>query len=317
MVIHYRGQILKTTSSFIRNVLIPFVFTHFFLFITAKYAAGSTFAVPDSGNNIVGSVHFVEIQPGQSIYSLARENDVGVLELLAANPHIKANHLKAGTRILIPTAHVLPNAPQNGIIINLPEMRLYYFSPILKVVMTFPIGIGKEGWETPVQEAYVQSKEQSPFWYPPESIRNYTLQTKGKSLGKVVPPGPDNPLGDYAIHLSLSGYLIHGTNQPKSIGQRSSSGCIRMYPEDIEQLFYQVPIGTPVYIIHQPYKLGSYNHEYYLEIHQPLSGYDVGLSTQAMIQLATQNSTTSLDWERIEETIKDNMGFPILVGRGA
>jgi L,D-transpeptidase ErfK/SrfK len=288
-----------------------------FCFLNPNQSYALTFSLPDAGDNIVGEVRIIKVAPDQTIYSIARENDVGITELLAANPQIKGHHLKAGAKIIIPTARVLPDAPRNGIIINLPEMRLYYFSPYRSVVMTFPIGIGREGWETPLQETTVLSKEEAPFWYPPESIRNYSLRNKGVLLGKVVSPGPDNPLGDYAIHLALIGYLIHGTNQPYSVGKRSSSGCIRMYPEDIQQLFYQINPGTPVYIIHQPYKLGRYHNEYYLEIHEPLPGYNQSASALEMIQVATQNKKAEMDWQRISETISHNMGFPILIGQGA
>lgn len=276
-----------------------------------------TFSLPDVSDNIIGEVRIVKVSPDESIYSIARENDVGITELLAANPQISGTHLKSGAKIIIPTARVLPDAPHSGIIINLPEMRLYYFPPYRAVVMTFPIGIGREGWETPIQQTSVLSKEEAPFWYPPDSIREYSWRNKGVLLNKVVPPGPDNPLGDYAIHLTLTGYLIHSTNQPNSVGKRSSSGCIRMYPEDIEQLFYQVNPGTPVYIIHQPYKLGHYHNEFYLEIHKPLPGYNQSTPVPEMIRKATQDEKVELDWQRISATINHNMGFPILVGRGA
>lgn len=275
-----------------------------------------TFPLPQKPDNIVGQISFVTIEEGDNLYAIARAQDVGIKALLAANPNVNPNQLKIGQKIIIPTAFVIPTAPRNGIIINLAELRLYYFPPDQNTVMTFPIGIGTEGWETPTVETYVLSKTQNPFWYPPDSIRA-EAEGKGKQLPKAVPPGPDNPLGDYAIYLGLEGYLIHGTLQPNSIGQRSSHGCIRMYPEDIEQLYGAIYSGTPVYIIHEPYKVGLYHNEYYLEGHAPLNGYDNDFPLDIQFQALNQTGAYQIDWDRTQQIVVKNLGYPVLIGRGS
>ena len=283
-----------------------------FFFVNQLLALSFNF---NPNSNIVGQIQFATVESGDNIYSIARQYDVGPAMILAANPGVSNTNLKAGQKLIIPTAFVLPNTPRTGIVINLPELRLYYFPPGQSVVLTFPIGIGRDGWETPVTETTVMTKVQDPFWYPPESIREYTLKTKGKELPKAVPPGPDNPLGSFAIYLSLESYLIHGTNQPQSVGQRSSSGCIRMYPEDIAELFPYVQPGTPVYIIHEPYKVGIYQSELYLESHDPLAGYITGQAVDEEIRSLVVDKNFSIDWPRAHTILEKHLGYPILIGK--
>ncbi|MGE3920903.1 MAG: L,D-transpeptidase family protein [Gammaproteobacteria bacterium] len=276
---------------------------------------GLTFYLPQRGDNIVGEVQVVKVQDGDNIYAIARQFDIGLDELKAANPTIDTKSLSLGQKVIIPGAFILPLSPHNGIVINLPELRLYYYPPYGSYVMTFPIGIGKEGWSTPVGQTSVLSKEDYPNWYPPESIREYTQKSKGYTLPKVVPAGPGNPLGDYAIHLEWQSMLIHGTNQPTSVGQRSSSGCIRMYPEDVAQLFSEVQPGTPVYVVYQPYKVGWYHGELYEEVHKTLKEYLTTFSLSDGINQATQGRVVYLDQNRIEQLKALALGYPILVGR--
>jgi len=241
-----------------------------FVVMTAR---GAEFPVPAPGNDIVGDVLVVSAREGETLLDIARAHDLGYNEIVAANPDVDPWLPDTGAAITIPTRYVLPNAPRSGIVINIAEMRLYYYPPptgsLHDIVMTFPIGIGQEGWATPEGEARIIVKKENPVWTVPKSIREASA-AQGEPLPKVVLPGPDNPLGKYALRLDMVGYLIHGTNKPFGIGRRISHGCIRMYPEDIEVLFRRVELGTQVSIINQPYKLGKENGALYLESHEPV-----------------------------------------------
>jgi L,D-transpeptidase ErfK/SrfK len=287
--------------------------TLFILALCFAPAYSLTYTLPTANDNIVGQPRLHVIEPDDSLFDIAYTHDIGLPALLAANPGINQKKLKHHAKLLIPTIFILPSI-RTGIVINLAEMRLYYFPPNQTVVMTYPIGIGREGWETPLTVTYVSQKEASPVWKVPESIRQNVLHTKGTLLPEVVEPGPNNPLGDYALKLELKGYLIHGTNHPSSIGARSSSGCIRMYPKDIEELFTQITQPTPVYIIHEPYKLGQFQHELYLEAHLPLTGYEAP-SIETILQQTLTRATTKQNDEQILQILKKGYGYPIFVGK--
>ncbi|CAN5292571.1 L,D-transpeptidase family protein [soil metagenome] len=276
--------------------------------------------IPQGKNNVVGGMQRAYIEPGDTVSTVARRYDMGALELLLANPKLRLNQvLKTWDKVLIPSAFIIPDVPHQGIVINLAELRLYYFPPGRPIVLTYPLGIGKEGWETPLGATEVLSKKEEPEWRVPESIRFYLLEEKGIQLPEVVPPGPENPLGHYAMRLALSGYLIHGTNNPSSIGLRSSSGCIRLYPEDIQQLFSQVRPGTKVTIIHEPYKLGWNNNKLYIEAHDPLPDYetfqfyDSNLSDRID---SIVNQQTQINRSYVQMAIKGHVGYPQLIGQG-
>src|SRR5262249_18691594 len=183
-----------------------------------------------------------------------------------------------GTRVVIPTQFVLPHAPQRGIVVNIAELRLYYFpddgagaaASGTRRIVTYPISIGQLDWSTPLGTTKVTGRVLNPSWYPPQSIREEHA-ARDDALPRVVPPGPDNPLGKHALRLGLPSYLIHGTNSPSGIGMRVTHGCVRMFPWDIEALYKVVPIGTPVTIVNQPYKLGWTAEGLYLEAHPPLA----------------------------------------------
>jgi lipoprotein-anchoring transpeptidase ErfK/SrfK len=174
---------------------------------------------------------------------------------------------REGTRVILPTQHILPDTPREGLVLNLPEMRLYYYpKPSTgkpRTVVTFPVSIGRMDWATPLGLTRVTAKVINPVWYPPASIRAEHEQ-EGQALPPEVAAGPDNPLGQYALQLGRPGYLIHGTDRPYGIGMRATHGCIRLYPEDIQRLFEEVPVGTPVRIVNQPYKAGWYRGVLYL-----------------------------------------------------
>ncbi len=243
------------------------------LMAAAAPAAAAVYSLPPVGSDLVGEVRTVTARAEDTLLDIARRQDLGYNEIVAANPGLDPWLPGEGARVLIPSRYILPSAPREGIVINLAEMRLYYYPPPQRdgkgVVMTFPIGIGQAGWATPLGETRIVGKKRNPAWTVPASIRAASAAA-GEPLPPVVPPGPDNPLGSYALRLGMPGYLIHGTNKPFGVGRRVSHGCIRLYPEDIEVLFAEVSQGTPVRIVDQPYKLGRADGRLYLEAHAPV-----------------------------------------------
>ncbi len=223
----------------------------------------------------------------------------------------------------MPRRYILPDAPWKGIVLNLPEMRLYYFPESTggaePAVVTHPISIGRQDWQTPLGETTIVSKVKNPAWYPPASVRAEHA-ADGDPLPAVVPPGPDNPLGGYAMRLGLPGYLIHGTNKPYGVGMRVSHGCIRMYPEDIVSMYSQVPGNTTVRIINQPVKTGWLDGELYLEVHPPLEE-DVELARELediafrQVHQAIGQRAASLDTRAVREAVAVRDGVPVAVAR--
>jgi len=283
----------------------------------------STFPLPPGDNAAVGQVKQIRLKPGDSLANIARANDIGYYELLEANPKLNPIRLVNGTPLVIPTQYLLPNAPRQGIVINLAELRLYYYPAGQNVVVTKPISIGRQGWNTPEGTFKVVEKIDHPSWYVPKSIAA-EMANQGVILPAVVPPGPDNPLGNYAMRLSLPNYLIHGTVDPTSIGRRVSSGCVRMYPEDIESLFNMVPVGTPVQIVNQPYKVGLVNNQVAMESHQPLSEMRAQLGNMpahtlwvnAVNQFAAQQAVPlTINWQDVSKTAQAETGIPMVVGQ--
>lgn len=212
-------------------------------------------------NDLIGTPASYVTRFEDTLLDVARVHDLGFIAIRAANPGVDPWLPGAGKTLALPTQFVLPDAPRRGIVVNLPELRLYYF-PATGEPLSFPIGIGGEGKETPIGHTAVAQKRIRPTWIPTQSEHQ-----EDADLPATVPPGPDNPMGDYALYLAWTGYAIHGTNRPYSIGRRDSHGCIRMYPEDIERLFKLVTPGTPVTIVSQPVKVGWSNGELYVEAH--------------------------------------------------
>ncbi|MDE2229937.1 MAG: L,D-transpeptidase family protein [Alphaproteobacteria bacterium] len=218
---------------------------------------------------VLGSLQSYTTRASDTLIALQRPYDVGYAELAAANPGINPWLPGNGARVVIPTQYVLPDAPHVGIVINLGERRLYYFHRDGKTVETFPIGVGVEGKKTLVGATTVVSKEKDPIWYPPPSIH-----AEDPTLPAFVQPGPDNPLGAYALHLGWKNYLIHGTNKPDGIGRNVSHGCIHLYPEDIQHLFSEIPIGTPVRVVDQPVLAAWIDGRLYVAVHPSQSQTD-------------------------------------------
>lgn len=270
---------------------------------------------------VLGDVQILFARHENTFVQIARDFDLGYEELKLANPGVDVWLPGEGTPIYLPTMNVVPAMPREGIVLNLPSMRLMYFADDgtdLRRVTSHPIGIGRQGWATPTGSAEVTGKAREPTWYPPASVRAEHAEL-GDPLPSIVGPGPDNPLGRFAMGLSMPGYLIHGTNKPAGVGMRVSHGCIRLYPEDIEALFDRVPSGTPVNIIDEPVLAGWRNGELFLEVHAPLAEDERDLTAQAerVIAAAFQRANVepvALDDALVARVVAEQRGipFPIL-----
>jgi L,D-transpeptidase ErfK/SrfK len=239
----------------------------------AHPAKAEVYDLPLPGNDVIGAITMVPARAQDTLLDIARRHGLGYEDIVRANPDVDTWLPGEGTEVILPTRFVLPPGPRRGIILNLAEYRLYYFPEPADgergVVMTYPMSIGRMDWETPLGKTTIISKVTDPAWYPPESIRAEHA-ADGRSLPRIVPAGPDNPLGKHAMRLGLPGYLIHGTNRPSGVGMRVTHGCVRMYPEDIDYLFNQVAVNMPVRIINEPVKLGWDGDLLVMEAHRVL-----------------------------------------------
>jgi L,D-transpeptidase ErfK/SrfK len=285
-----------------------------------------------SGQELVGETQVLFARYENTFTAIGRRFDVGYEEMRASNPGVDQWLPGEATPIYLPTQSVLPDAPREGIVINVPAMRLFYFtaengaSATAKLpatqVTTHPVGIGAQGWATPIADAKVVQKVHDPVWYPPVSVRKEHAGW-GERLPSVVPAGPDNPLGEYALTLSLPSYLIHGTNKPAGVGMRSSHGCIRLYPEDIEELFGRVARGTHVRIVNQPVLVGWRDGLPYLEVHKPLAEDTRDLDAEAerlltaALARAGRAGTIDIDHDVVRKIAAEQRGVPLPVQRGS
>ena len=241
--------------------------------LAASLVQAATYELPPEGIDVVGDVQTVIATHDDTLLDIARRHGVGYWDIVRANPDVRIWVPGEGTEIVIPTRFVLPPGPREGVVLNLAEYRLYYYpkpnGDEPAVVMTYPISIGRQDWETPLGKTRVISKVVNPTWYPPQSVRDEHA-AEGRPLGRIVPPGPDNPLGKHAMRLDIPGYLIHGTNRPAGVGMRVTHGCLRMFPEHIEYLFDYISIDTPVRIINEPVKIGWEGEQLVMEVHPVL-----------------------------------------------
>jgi L,D-transpeptidase ErfK/SrfK len=280
------------------------------------------FILDDPSANVVGELQVMRARATDTFIDIALAYDLGYDELVEANPGIDPWLPGEGTEIVLPSRFVLPEAPRQGVVLNVASKRLFYFPTPEKgatpVVHTFPISIGREGWATPLGTTKVVSKKTDPPWRVPASIRKEHAEN-GDPLPAVVPPGPDNPLGRYAMRLGLRGdYLIHGTNKPAGVGMRASHGCIRMNPDHIEWLYPQVPLGLPVHIVNQPLLVGSAGGELFAEAHPALEE-DRARRTAALLKDVEKRLAkvagpgAIVDYERLARIANERRGFPVSI----
>ena len=296
------------------------IFLHF-LSTTNTYA--SRYLIEESNrNSVIGSTKIIYADERDTLLDIARNHGFGYQDMKLANVNVDTWLPDDGQEVVLPSQFILPVASMDGIVLNVPEMRLYYYPPKekgkLQEVFTYPLGVGREGWSTPYIKTIIVEKKVNPNWYPPKSILK-EHEEAGDPLPKIVKPGPENPLGNYAMRLGRRDYLIHGTNKPNGIGMRISHGCIRLYPEDIKELFSKVSLKTPVNIINQPYKIGVKNDVIYLEVHPFLDEdkekYENNLtSVIALIIKISNNRKYQIDMRTAYEAIKNPTGLPIAVG---
>ncbi len=268
------------------------------------------------GEDIIGRLAFVRLEKGDTLPDIARHFGLGINEISAANPGVDLWVPEAGERVVLPLSFILPDSPRRGIVINLAAMRLFQYKENSKSlsVSTYPVGIGSTEKPTPRGQMYISRKMFRPTWHVPASIAE-AHRKKGDPLPAIVPPGPDNPLGEYALYLNEPTYLIHGTNKPASIGLNATNGCIRLYPEAVKKLYEDTPVNTPVSIIYQPYLIGQRNGTIYLEVHRPAEGSDAAeLKTiYAKLRNMEKQSSRKFDWRKVEEVLSESKGIPIPV----
>ncbi|MDH3615212.1 MAG: L,D-transpeptidase family protein [Gammaproteobacteria bacterium] len=313
--------------------------------LAASPSRSDVYELPPEGFDVIGAVSTVMARHEDTLVDIARRHGLGYQDIVRANPNVKVWVPGEGTEIILPTRFVLPPGPREGLVLNLAEYRMYYF-PKPKdgeraYVYVYPMSIGRMDWETPLGRTKIVAMAKDPAWYPPQSVRDEHA-ADGDPLPRIVPPGPENPLGSRALRLGLPGYLIHGTNRPAGVGMRVSHGCIRMFPEDIEFLFQHISVNTVVRIINAPVKIGWDGEVLVAEVHpllespQPLVeaslqqieklDADIELPdvsepsrnplTQVTEQFitATAERAGQLDWDLVEVVVKRSDGIPEMVG---
>ncbi|WP_421190941.1 L,D-transpeptidase family protein [Aeromonas jandaei] len=276
-----------------------------------------SYPLPAAGSRLIGELEDYFIQQDEYLELVGKHTQIGFLALLEANPGVDPYLPKPGTRLTLPTQMLLPDVPREGIVINLPELRLYYFPKGKQEVIVLPIGIGDIGRETPEMTTTIIEKNPDPSWVPGPMVRKSWLEQQGITLPAVVPPGPDNPLGKFAMRLGYGkrDYLIHGTNKDFGVGLRVSAGCIRLRPDDIESLFKMVPIGTPVRVINQPVKVAiEPDGRRWLEAHSPLSRTEEEMEQGAPLVLTPEVeqfiAAPEVEQSAVAETLALKNGLP-------
>lgn len=278
----------------------------------------------DKAKPYIGDIEIVYAQYEDTLLELGRKYNLGYVEMVAANPGVDPWLPGAGQRIVLPKRHLIPDVPRDGIVINLAEMRLYNFIDDPNNPITHPIGIGRDGLNTPTGETKVVRKKEGPTWRPTPRMRK-----EHPELPEAVPPGDDNPLGTHALYLGWPQYLIHGTHKPLGVGRRVSSGCIRMYPEDIITTFADVPVGTKVTVIKQPIKLAWIDDMLYMEAHaedeladsyediREIKEYRVPDTLFRDLEQAAGDQKGRLDWKKIRDAVKRRSGMPVAILTGS
>lgn len=295
--------------------------TKFFLSTAALATALTIGSAAMAGPTLIGAPTIHRTTADDSLLDIAHQYDVGYVAIIAANPVIDPWAPGAGKNIVVPTQHLLPQAPQEGIVVNIAEMRLYYYPSPNAEPLTFPIGIGDEGTTTPNGQTRIVRKAANPTWYRTKAeIANKPWEPK------VVPPGPDNPLGAYALYLGWPSYLIHGVDDWRRVGRRDSRGCMGMYAADIETMYRLVKVGTKVTVVNQPVKLGWVGDRLYLEVHPTphqadqlemdnINDFEDPTGLSKTILAAAKDASSRLDWAAIRQAAKDRNGIPVAITR--
>jgi L,D-transpeptidase ErfK/SrfK len=291
-------------------------------------AGATVYELSSLDQQVVGEDQTITTVYEDTLYDLARKYSLGSEEVIRVNPGVDPWLPGAGKEVVIPGRHILPPGPHEGIIVNLPEHRLYYFPKPERVkgklqhaiVITYPVSIGKMDWHTPIGVTHVIQKEKDPVWFPPESVRKEHA-ANGDPLPARVPAGPDNPLGAFAMRLAAGNgtYMIHGTNNPIAVGLAVTHGCIRMYPEDVSQLFPMIPVGAQVRLINDPVKVAWVDGELLLEAHPPVDAEGQSFEPNVdqfadLLRAAVGDSTVAIHWDYAREVLQKADGVLATVG---
>lgn len=289
--------------------------------LSVSAAQAAVYPLPPPDNDVIGQVKVIYATKEDTLLDIARRHGLGYDEMVHANPGLDRWAPGEGTPVVLPTRYILPDTPREGLVLNIAELRLYYYPKAgadgERVVYTYPVSIGRMDWKTPLGVTRVTAKEVDPPWRPPATIKAEHA-AEGDILPDVVPGGPDNPLGRHALRLALPSYLIHGTNRPNGIGMRVTHGCVRMYPEDIEQVFGMVPVGTPLRMIDQPVKVGRINGHWLVEAHEPLEEDNIPIkvtleqASRAVIA-KTGPDMPGIDQAALEAAIEQLSGIPVSI----
>lgn len=280
----------------------------------ADSIASHEFALPPE-QGMVGTLASITSRENDTLSDIGRHYGLGFNDITIANADLDPWTLPAEQTVLLPLSFVLPEGPRNGIVLNLANMRMFFYPKNqTNTVLTYPVGIGRQGWNTPLGQTRIVAKKANPDWTVPESIHR-EHQALGDPLPKVIHAGPDNPLGSYAMPLGFDGYLIHGTNKPYGIGLQVSHGCVQLYPEDIEALFNKVEVGTPVRIVHQPYMTAWQDDMLYLEAHHPLEKWEkqqkqLQKDIRKKLQQLAAEKQAAVDWNKVERILQRADGVP-------
>ncbi len=297
--------------------------------ITLRIVEGESFELPEGSENIIGEIRYTRVQSGESLLDIARQLNLGYDQIILANQTLNRWVPNEGAKVTVPHMYVLPGSTRRGIVLNIAELRLYFYPTTPKgarpIVITHPVSIGRMDWRTPLGQTSVIKKERNPAWYPPASIKQeHALD--GDMLPDFIAGGdPENPLGRFALRLGFKSYLIHGVDERKAfgIGMRVTHGCIRMYPEDIESLFADVSVGTPVFIVNEPIKLGQRGGRFFLEVHQPLEENEDEVAPVALridpsevLEFVTKRLPSGVDFdpEIVFEVANRGDGIPREIG---
>lgn len=304
---------MNTNNKFLNN------FTYF-IFFALVFISHLTYAIeydlPVKNFRLIGIDQKHKVIKGDYFQKIAEQYNVGFLALMAANPDVDPFLPELDSSLVIPSAMLLPYVKREGIVINLPELRLYYFLPQENKVHVFPVGIGREGLETPKVTSYISSKRKDPTWRPTIAMRQRYFEEHGKEMVKEIPAGPSNPFGKYALRLGTSEYLIHGTNQRFGIGMRASSGCIRMFDDDIKWLFENIPLNTKVRIIEQPIKMSYENGgRRLIEIHSPLTIENITQKNKITSAIKSFVGKNVSDWQKLTPMFDKPQGLTIDLGQ--
>jgi L,D-transpeptidase ErfK/SrfK len=279
-------------------------------------AAKNNIFIVNKDTTVLGELALLRSSKGDTLPDIARHFGLGLNTVSSANPGLDIWVPQPGSSVLLPSSYILPDTDRKGIVINLPALRLFHYTKNDGgyTILTFPIGAGTAANPTPMGKMFITHKKHLPTWYVPASIAATHL-AKGDPLPSRIPPGPLNPLGEYAMYLSKPSYLIHGTNKPASVGLRASNGCIRLFPEDIQHLFKITAVKTPVLIVNQPYLIGQRDQTIYLEAHSPLQDLGNVSLKELYVRLTTleQRDGLSLNWDKVDQVVTEAKGIPVAI----